>query len=138
MFLLVMILHFITNLCIFATIEKTTSFHFMIILVLGQLAPYFKKLIDSKSNKIITIIIIVGFCFILFMVLIFIEIIELNFFGLQKNTKKYISERAEMENYSKIEDNIILFEINNNEDEETDNNDTLNTEEYIEDGNSLN
>ena len=43
-----------------------------------------------------------------------------------------------MENYSKIDDNIILYEINNNEDEETDNNDTLNTEEYIEDGNSLN
>ena len=66
MFLFVMILHFITNLCIFATIEKTTSFHFMIILVLGQLAPYFKKLIDSKSNKIIIIITIVGLCFILF------------------------------------------------------------------------
>ena len=80
-FVLVMILHFIINLCIFVTIEKTTSFHFLIILVLGQLAPYFEKLIDSKSNKIINIIIIIGLCFILFMVFVFIEIIILNFSG---------------------------------------------------------
>ena len=141
MFLLVMILHFITNLCIFATIEKTTSFHFMIILVIGQLAPYFKKLIDSKSNKIITIITIVGLCFILFMVLIFIEIIELNFFGLQNNTKKYIIKRAELENFTKINDNGKFDEDNdNNEDGDTDIDfiESLNSEENTENGNNLN
>ena len=47
--LLAIISQFIFNLCVFATIEKTTSFHFMIILILGQLAPY-KKIKDLKSE----------------------------------------------------------------------------------------
>ena len=75
------------------------------------------------------------------MVLIFIEIIELNFFGLQNNTKKYIIKRAELENFTKINDNGKLDEDNdNNEDGDTDIDfiESLNSEENTENGNNLN
>jgi hypothetical protein len=100
---LVMIIQFFHNLFIFATIEKTTSFHFLIIEIIGELSPYIKKLIDKKMNITIYIIIIIGLCFILFMTLVFNEIIILECFGLQKNTKKFISSRAEMERLNKSE-----------------------------------
>ena len=136
-FLLVIFLQFIINLFIFATIEKTTSFHFMIILILGQLAPY-RKIKDPIRKIKINIIIIVALCFILFMTLIFNEIIILNCCGLEKNTRKYISERAEKEKLSKINDNENIDEDNNNEDGDVDNNNTLNIEENMEDENNVN
>ena len=125
-----MILQFIINLCVFATIEKTTSFHFLIILILGQLAPY-RKIKNSKNKIKINIIIIFGLCFILFMTLIFNEIIILNCCGLEKNTRKYISERAEMEKFSKINENENIDEDNNNEDGDIDRNITLSIEENM-------
>ena len=102
MTILIMILQFILNLCIFATIEKTTSFHVMIIIIIGELVPYIKKLANNRSNKLINVLIILDLCFILFMTLIFNEIIIINFFGMQKNTKKYISYRAEKEDSGEI------------------------------------
>ena len=136
-FLLVIILQFIINLCIFATIEKTTSFHFLIILILGQLAPY-RRITNSKSKIKINIIIIVLLCFILFMTLIFNEIIILNCCGLEKNTRKYISERAEMERFSKINEDENIDEDNNNEDGDIDRNITLSMEENMENENIVN
>ena len=102
MTILIMILQFFLNLCIFATIEKTTSFHVMIIIIIGELVPYIKKLTNNRSNKLINVLIILDLCFILFMTLIFNEIIIINCFGMQKNTKKYISYRAEKEEASEI------------------------------------
>ena len=92
-FLFVLIIQFIYNLCIFITIYKTDVFHIMIIIIIGHLAPYFKGLIYANSN-IIDIIIIIGLIIILFMALIFNEIIILNFCGLEQNTRKYICKRA--------------------------------------------
>ena len=136
-FLLVIILQFIINLCIFATIEKTTSFHFLIILILGQLGPY-RKIKNSKNKIKINIIIIALLCFILFMTLIFNEIIILNCCGLEKNTRKYISERAEMERFSKINEDENIDEDNNNEDGDIDRNITLSMEENMENENIVN
>ena len=70
------------------------------------------------------------------MTLIFNEIIILNCCGLQNNTRKYISERAEKEKLSKINDNENIDKDNNNEDEDKDENNTLNSEENSE--NSVN
>ena len=64
----------------------------------------------------------------LILILIFTEIIELNFFGLNKNTKKNISKRADNLSFESIDSNIELEvegfiintksqEINENEDE---------------------
>ena len=57
----------------------------MIIIVIGELAPHILKLVHEEN---ISIIIIIGLIFILFITLIFNEIIEVNCFGLDKNTKK--------------------------------------------------
>ena len=92
-FLFVLIIQFIYNLCIFVTIYRTNVFHIMIIIIIGHLAPYFKGLIYANSN-IIDIIIIIGLIIILFMALIFNEIIILNFCGFEQNTRKYICQRA--------------------------------------------
>jgi len=73
-------------------INKTNSpCHIFIIFVFGQLAYY------VDISKISTIFIIVCLLLILFMLLIFNEIIEINCFGFEKNTKKNIAKRARME-----------------------------------------
>ena len=64
-----------------------------------------------------TIIIIIGLFIILIMTLLFNEVIELNCFGLQNNTKKNIQLRA------KIEENNLI----NNKDEE----DNVSLENYV-------
>ena len=73
-------------------INKTNSpCHIFIIYVFGQLAYY------VDFSKISKIFIIVCLLLILFMLLIFNEIIEINCFGFEKNTKKNIAKRARME-----------------------------------------
>ena len=72
------------------TTKNNTPCHVFIIFVLGHFA-YF---MESFTDSIVTIICLI---FILFMSLIFCEIIEINCFGLSKNTKNNIVERAESE-----------------------------------------
>ena len=129
MVILIMILNFIYNIFIFATIEKTTSFHIMIVIIIGELAPYIKKLFTSETSKMINIIFIIDLCFIFFITLIFNEIIILNFCGMQKNTKKFISYRAEEEN---LDEKMYTNEGDNgnkNDEEFSQQNDSFSTEE---------
>jgi hypothetical protein len=98
-FLAFAIIQLIYNLCIFFTINYTSTFHLLIIIILGYLSRYFIKLFDGGEHSILIIGVL---SFILFMTLIFNEIIELNCCGLSKNTKKNIILRA------KIEKNMIL------------------------------
>jgi hypothetical protein len=83
------------------TNKNYTPYHIFIIYVFGQLA-YYKNFSTDPIVKIICLI------FILFMSLVFCEIIELNFFGLSKNTKNNIIARSESEaiicNINKLED----------------------------------
>lgn len=91
---------FIYNLCNLLTVKNTTECHFLIIIIFGELANYMNDFMEFKKgnkSKIIIIITSLGFCLIFFMTLIFIEIVELNFFGLQLNTKKNIAKRAVLE-----------------------------------------
>jgi hypothetical protein len=76
--------------------------------VFGQLAYY----LDFSVNSFILIL---CFIFILFMSLIFNEIIELNFCGLSDNTKKNIIIRADNENCS-FEKNYSMNTICENDD----------------------
>ena len=64
-----------------STNKNNTPCHIFIIYVFGQLALY----MDFSVNSIAVIICTI---FILFMSLLFNEIIEFNFFGLSENTKK--------------------------------------------------
>ncbi len=96
------------------TNRNYTPCHLFIIFVFGQLAYY----IDFSG---ISIIVLLCLIFILFMALIFNEIIELNFCGLSDNTKRKISERAEIDSDldSMIDKNSTInsfddFDENNN------------------------
>ena len=114
---------FIYNLLIYVTI-KSSAFHFLIIVIISQLSPYILNLfnIDNNISNNILIIIIIGLFFILFMTLVFNEVFELNFFGLQKYTKKNIINRA------KQEEKNIHKNIDNNNNNDKDINNDINNE----------
>ena len=93
---------FIYNICNFLTVINTTECHFLIIIIFGELSSYINYFIEKENKRKSTIIITsIGLIIILFMTLIFIEIFEINYFGLNKITKKNIAIRASLE--SKIE-----------------------------------
>jgi len=66
-----------------------TPSHVNILLIIGQISFSFKYKNDYKLYLTAVI-----FCFVLFLLLVFTEIIELNFCGLQQYTKKSITERS--------------------------------------------
>ena len=115
MFILVMLFQFFKNLFIFATIENTTTFHYLIILVIGELSSSIKNIIEeTEDNSLIeSIAIIICLFIIFFMILVFIEIIVLKCFRLQKNTKKDISNRAEIDkNINELQRDTLFSEMN--------------------------
>ena len=116
------ITQFILNLFLLITNKVNTPCHCFTIFVFGHIAYY----VVEYTEK--TIIIICGLIFMLFLSLIFNEIIELNFLGLSFNTKKNIMKRALKENEediiradtneSMIDNNPLINIINNNEQED--------------------
>ena len=96
------------------TIQNYTAYHYLIILIFDFEVTF---LIDFKIKWKFFLNIIL-FALILFMLLVFNEIIEINCFGFQKNTRKSISERAELDL------------LNNNENSE-DNEDIVVNDAYI-------
>jgi len=77
------------------TNKNNSPCHIFIIFIFGQLAYY----VDFTG---ISIVVILCLIFILFLSLIFNEIIEINFWGLSYNTKNNISKRA------LLEENMII------------------------------
>ena len=124
--LLVLLGYIITQLGLYLgalfTNKNNTPCHIFIIYVFGQLAYYVG---DFSNNSIIVIVCLV---FILFLSLIFNEIIEINFCGLSANTKRNIIKRAESEDFSVIQNlpqqiNInddVFIELKEEEEEEAD------------------
>ena len=96
------------NLGSMITSKKNTPCHVFIIFVFGQFFYY----INFSVNSTIIIILLI---FILFLALIFNEIIEINCFGLSHNTKRNIINRAETEDLSILgsETNIEEFKVEN-------------------------
>ena len=84
------------NLNILFTNKNTTPCHIFIIFIFGQLAYY----VNFSSGT--SVIVLIFLLLILFISLIFNEIIEINFWGLSDNTKKNIRKRAESEEFSSI------------------------------------
>ena len=104
-------------------IKKYTPSHVVLIIIIGEIGFAF-----TTGILILKIIKVIIFIFLIILILIFTEIIELNFFGLNKNTKKNISKRADNLSFESIDSNIELEvegfiinttsqEINENEDE---------------------
>ena len=88
-FILLMLSRLSFNIFTLLTIKYFTPSHAVILLIIGEVSFAFEH--DNNFEFSLTIII---YCIILFMVLIFTEIIELNFWNLRNNTKKNISERT--------------------------------------------
>jgi len=84
-----LILNGILNLIILTTIKLFTPFHFIIVLVIGE----FEKIL-YEYDKWKTYIELFIVCIIFFMILIFNEIIELHFFDLSQDIKRYGINRA--------------------------------------------
>ena len=93
LFILSAIGRLISNLFGHIVVKHYTSSHIILVLILGEMALAFK---ESQEWDNITQFIL--FCFALFMLLIFTEIIEINVCDLEKNTRKNIQEREKAEN----------------------------------------
>ena len=91
----VLITQFGLNLFILIANKNNTPMHIFIIFIFGQLALYI------NFEGIYTLIIFF-LLFIIFLSLIFNEIIEINFCGLSYNTRKNIARRAEYEQFENI------------------------------------
>ena len=121
--IIIVIMKLFYNLLNFVTVKNTSTCHFMIITIIGELATYFIGIYDKKYESYEIFIIIFGFLIIIFMTLIFNEIIELNFCGLAKNTKRniYIRSRKdekdnEDDNESQCSEDNYLFSMEMEED----------------------
>jgi len=101
-----MITQFGLYICSLFTSKNNTPCHVFIIYIFGQLAYY----TDFSTNSIIFIICLI---FILFISLIFNEIIEIKCFGLEENTRNNIAKRAKIEEL-KIQENSSLYAIDDN------------------------
>lgn len=104
----------VINVTTLFTAKNTSPCHIFIIFVFAQFAYYIK--FDAYS-----ILIIIGIIIILFLALIFNEIIEINLCGISYNTKKNIAIRAEKEGLNKenieekIEKGDYLIELSDDE-----------------------
>ena len=107
-FIILMLTQFIFNIFILIINKNTTPCHILIMIIIGLFGPYIRALGNDAKTALI---IMVGLLFILFFTLVFNEILEINCFGLQENTKKNIANRATIER-------IIIGEINIEDDED--------------------
>ena len=89
------------NLFSHITIKYFTSSHVFLILIMGEISSLDWR--KKNFGEIVTSIVIFFIEFI--MIFIFCEIIELNFCGLEKNTRKNIQERAQSEQYEEVDEN---------------------------------
>ena len=101
-----MITQFGLYICSLFTSKNNTPCHVFIIYIFGQLAYY----TDFSTNSIIFIICLI---FILFISLIFNEIIEIKCFGLEENTRNNIAKRAKIEELN-IQENSSLYSNDDN------------------------
>ena len=121
--LLVLIGYIITQLGLYVgalfTNKNNTPCHIFIIYVFGQIALY----MDFSANSIAVIVCTI---FILFMSLLFNEIIEFNFCGLSENTRKNIIRRLHNEDskllkkFTSDSNTEILIELDEESEKDTD------------------
>ena len=102
------IIEFLYNIIILITINYYTAFHILICIIISEFQPFFEDSINFEWTFVIAIII---YAFLFFILLIFIEVFELNFCGLQLNTKRNIEERAEKEK------NLNILQVQRNDSE---------------------
>lgn len=82
------------DISVYLTIKYFQPCHFLLILVIGRLFLYLYNIIEKPDDYKGGVIHIIIYILIFFDILIYNEIIELNFCGLNYNTKKNIKKRA--------------------------------------------
>ena len=102
-FIISMITRWIFTLFILIIIKKYTPSHAVLIFIIGEMGFAF-----TTGIIFLKIIKVTIFIFLIILILIFTEIIELNFFGLSRNTKKNISERADILSVGSKDSNIEI------------------------------
>ena len=111
-FLVFSIIRTIYNLSLLFTLTYFIPSHIIIILLSDEVYDALK--IDAKGNGVYIVLTCIVYPFIYFLILIFTEIIELNFFGLSFNTRKNIRNRAtiiERNNSIYSNDSSLMIEI---------------------------
>ena len=106
-----LIMNAIYNMVIFVTCDFFTPFHILITSIIKEFYSY----LQTDGNLVLNILGICILIFIAFMFLVFVEIIELNFWNISYNTKKNIELRSLTD--SSIENNYNM-NINDEKSEE--------------------
>ena len=106
-----LIMNAIYNMVIFVTCDFFTPFHILITSIIKEFYSY----LQTDGNLVLNILGICILIFIAFMFLVFVEIIELNFWNISYNTKKNIELRSLTD--SSIENNYNI-NINDEKSEE--------------------
>ena len=124
-FISLIFINFVTFVTIFIIIDIFTPFHIFLLNILsGIIIAFFDETFYNKFYIIITYVVFIIIS--IFMILVFIEIIHLNFCGLSTMTKKNIEYRASIDS--------ILNNENDNEDDDDNIKDTdgkiINLDEY--------
>ena len=97
----------ISNLFGHIVVKHYTSSHIILVLILGEIGLAFKEKHEWKEIVQFSL-----FVFALFILLIFTEIIEINACDLEKNTRKNIQLREELEGDNDIREGILPNESN--------------------------
>ena len=106
LFIVTMLGRVFFNLLSHFTIKHFTSSHVILLLIMGEIS------LDWAEKKTSDVLITAGIFIVeLFMLLVFCELIELNFCGLEENTKRNIKERAKLAQYDQNDDSRDSKEI---------------------------
>ena len=118
-FISLIFINFVTFVTIFIIIDIFTPFHIFLLNILSEIIfGFFDGTFKSEIYK--TIIYYIFIFISIFMVLVFIEIIQLNFCGLSTMTKKNIEERAKLDSM-----------FNEDNDDEDNNNNIIDIDEKV-------
>ena len=126
-FVSLIFINFITFVTIFIILDIFTSFHIFLLNIISEIIICSAEDIFNSNFYIMIIVYSIFLIFSVFVVLVFIEIIHLNFCGLSYMTKKNIEERARLDsmlNDDNDDDEKNDYIIKNNDDE------TINLGEY--------
>ena len=102
LFIIIMLSRFGFNIFCLLTTKYFTPSHIIIILIIGEVYFALKDLVFSWKKFVLSGLYII----LIFVLLVFLEIIEINCYGFQKNTEKNISIRAKEIDLTLIEDEL--------------------------------
>ena len=102
-------------------IDMFSPFHIILINIIRDYILFFANF--DKVSLFVSIYVTICICVCVFMILVFTEILELNFFGLSKMTKKNIEKRAQIDvidiyddnKSERIESRGYVFDLKNND-----------------------